>query len=342
MEEFQQSSLSISPWTQQLALFKNLAKKYGIAMIALSLNNFVTPFILAVITDIIGVITGIDFLDMSTEIGYYSAMVLNELSAYVVPILVLWALFRQERKDFIPDRTYNPRLYDAVLVFFTSMFAGVVGSLITELINSGIDALFGTGEIEEAFSGMEPVGMGQFGIFAFCICIVAPVAEEFMFRDLLLKPLRAYGDLTAAVVSGILFGLYHGNFDQFAYASIVGFFYAVIAIRFNSIIPTMILHCANNTIVTCSSYLEGAVKGMSEEVQSVCIAISDVCSVLSIIFMAGGILGMVFVIAEKCLKLHSHNPYVPEPHSLVEFVKVPLVIVGILAMFVPFVMSVIG
>lgn len=341
MEDFQQNSLNVSQWTEQLRLFKKLAGKYGLAMIVLSLNHFVTPFVFVIIFSIIGGILHTDLLAEDTEIGYYSMMVLNELSAYVVPVLALWFLFREDRKEFRPDRTYNPRFYEAIIMFAASMTAGSVGSIVTQLINSAIDAIFHTGEIEEVFSGMEPANLGQFGIFAFCICIVAPVAEEYMFRDLMLKPLRAFGDLTAAVVTGIMFGLYHGNFDQFAYASIVGFFYSVIAIRFNSILPTVILHCINNTIVTFGTYLEGATEGADETVKNICITVADTCSVLSVLMMAAGALGLVYVIAEKCFKLHNHNLFVPEPHSLVEFIKVPLVIVGIVAMFVPFVFSVI-
>ncbi len=341
MEEFHQNSLNVSIWTEQLTLFKKLAKKYGLAMIVLTLNNFITPIVLILFASVISAIIGIDFFAEGTELEYWSMMILNELSAYVVPILVLWALFREERRNFIPDKTYNPPFYEPPIMFMASMAAGAGGSILTDLINSAIDAVFGTGEIEEVFSGMEPENMSRFGIFAFCICIVAPIAEEFLFRDLLLKPLRAYGDLTAAVVTGLMFGLYHGNFDQFAYASIVGFFYSVIAIRSNSLIPTVVLHCANNTIVTFSSYLEGATAELSETAQGICVIITDVCSVASVLLMAGGLIGIIFVIAEKCLKLHNHNLYVPEPRSLLEFVKVPTVIAGILVMFIPFAVSVI-
>ena len=332
MVEFQQNSLDVNIWSEQMTLFRRLAKKYGLAMIVLTMNNFITPIVLILIVAVIGKLIGVDFLADDTDTGYYTAIILNEIAAYTVPVLVFAALFREERKNFIPDRTYNPPFYEAILMFMTSMAAGAVGSMVTNLINSGIDAIFGTGEIEEVFSGMEPANIGQFGIFAFCICVVAPVTEEIIFRDLLLKPLRAYGDLTAAIITGVMFGLYHGNFDQFAYATLVGFFFSVIAIRFNSVIPTMILHCVNNTIVTFSSYLEGAVSDCSQPVKDTCAVITDICTAATILLMAGGAISFVFILLEKCLKLNNHNPYVPEPHSLIDFVKVPWVIGGIVAM----------
>lgn len=328
--------INITIWKEQLALFRSLAKKYGLAMIVLTLNTFIAPLVFVLPVAMISGITRTDLLSSETDIGYYTLMLLNELSAYVFPIVILWFMFRQERKQFIPDRTYKPIAGEALLMFMAGMAAGALGTVITEAINSVIDSIFHTGEIEEVFSGMEPQNIPQFAVFAFCICIIAPITEEFIFRDLLLKPLRAYGDMTAAIVTGLLFGLYHGNFDQFAYASLLGFFYSIIAIRHNSIIPTVILHAANNILVTISTYLPKAVENEEQAVQDAINGLSDICSVGTVLIMLGGIAGFIILLGNKCFKLNNHNQYVPEPHSLIDFISTPQSIVGIIAMLAAF------
>lgn len=334
---YENNQFNVNIYAEQLQLYKRLAKKYGLAMIILTLNTFITPYFFMIPTMLISEIFGFDLFAEGSDAYYYTVMALNELSAYVVPILLIYNLFKEERRAFIPDKTYSPFFGEAIIMFMMGMTAGAGGTLLTEAINSVIDHFFGTGEIEDVFTGMEPSNMGQFGVFAFCICVIAPITEEFIFRDLLLKPLRAYGDMTAAAVTGLLFGLYHGNFDQFAYAAILGFFYSVIAVKHNSIVPTVLLHAANNILVTLSGYLPSVAEGLADEgAKELCTNIADICSSAVVYIMIGGIIGMFILLGGKCFKLHNHNLYVPEPDSAKDFFSVPWVIAGLAVMVVAF------
>ncbi len=323
--------LNIEIWREQMALFKKLAKKYGFAMIVLVLNQYIAPVIFLLLTGFVSGVTGIELLKGGTDLNYWTMLIINELSAYVLPVAVLTAMFKAERKEFIPDRTYKPFFGEAVIIFLASLAAGAGGTIITNLINSVVDSIFGTGEIEEAFAGMEPQNASQFAIYAFCICIIAPVVEEFIFRDILLKPLRAFGDFTAAVVSGLIFGLYHANFDQFAYAALVGFFYSLIAVKYNTIFPTIFLHALNNTLVVLSNDLEGAFPEIAEAK-----VIGDTCSTLIASMMMAGVAALLLLIAKKTFRLHNHNDFVPEPHAVSDFFGTPMVIIGVIVMFIPF------
>lgn len=307
--------------------FRKLAAKFGIAMIMLVLNHRFSPYLFIIIAAL---------FSGGAELNYTAIMVINEFSAYLFPAIILTLMFKEECGAFIPDKSYKPFFGEAVIMFTTGMTVGMLGTVITQSINDIIDYFFGTGEIEEAFAGMEPQNMGEFGIFAFCICIIAPIAEELIFRSILLKPLRAFGDLTAAIVTGLLFGLYHGNFDQFAYASIVGIFFSIIAIRYNSIVPTIIIHAANNIIVTFGGDLSAACQNEPQQIKNICESISSVCSFISVMIFPIGFISLIICIIKKCFTLHNHNRFVPEREALTEFVKTPLVIIGIIVMFIPF------
>ena len=90
--------------------------------------------------------------------------------------------------------------------------------------------------------------------FLFAV-VAAPVMEELLFRRLLVDRLRRYGDKTAVLFSGLLFGLYHGNFYQFFYAAALGCFFAWIYCRTGRIRYTILLHMTVNFLGSVVSLL---------------------------------------------------------------------------------------
>ena len=63
-----------------------------------------------------------------------------------------------------------------------------------------------------------------------------------MFRKILIDRVRKYGELPAILISGVMFGLFHGNFTQFFYAAGLGILFAWIYVRTGKIIHTIALH----------------------------------------------------------------------------------------------------
>lgn len=291
-------------------------------MVLLVLNNVAAPILFSLLFSVLGLRA-----ERDTD-GYYIAlMILNELSAYVFPILLIRAMFRRERAAFVPDGSYARFPLDSVLLFLAGVAAGSLGTILTELINGVLDLFFGTGAIPEVFGGMKPQNPVQLGVFMLCICAVAPLAEEYLFRDLLLKPLRRFHDLAAAVTSGLIFGLYHGNFDQFAYAALLGFFYAVIAARSDSIRPTVFLHAANNLLVCLATYLPAAVPEAK--------AFSGVFSAVLNLMLPFGVIAAVVAAKRGCFSLHSREALSARGAGG-EMLRSPAVIVGLVVMAASF------
>lgn len=79
-----------------------------------------------------------------------------------------------------------------------------------------------------------------------CTCVCAPFGEELIFRKLLIDRTRRYGDLTAILLSGLLFGLFHGNLFQFFYAAAVGMVLAYVYTRSGSYLWCVAMHAAIN------------------------------------------------------------------------------------------------
>ncbi|NSB42676.1 hypothetical protein B0P06_002447 [Clostridium saccharoperbutylacetonicum] len=85
-------------------------------------------------------------------------------------------------------------------------------------------------------------------LFLLYVCLVGPILEEIIFRGFILKSMRKYGNLTAIILSSILFSMFHLNLVQFINPILVGILLAFIAIESDSIFPSIIAHMFNNTI----------------------------------------------------------------------------------------------
>lgn len=80
--------------------------------------------------------------------------------------------------------------------------------------------------------------------------ICAPIFEELAFRKFLLDRISGFGEATAVFISGLMFGLLHGNLAQFTYAFGMGLFLAYIYIRTGRVIYTIMLHMIVNGLST--------------------------------------------------------------------------------------------
>lgn len=80
-------------------------------------------------------------------------------------------------------------------------------------------------------------------LFSFSIAIFPAVFEELVFRGLIFnKAKEKLSVISSAILSGILFGLYHLDLQQFFYAAILGFIFALIYNKTNNILDVIIIH----------------------------------------------------------------------------------------------------
>lgn len=80
----------------------------------------------------------------------------------------------------------------------------------------------------------------------FIMVLCAPVAEEFIFRKLLIDRTVKYGEKTAILFSGLFFGLFHGNLNQFVYAFLLGVFFGFIYVKTGKLVYTVTMHMVIN------------------------------------------------------------------------------------------------
>ena len=134
-----------------------------------------------------------------------------------------------------------------------------VGSLMGMPIHLALSSvtLFGDVSSEDALSNLKDsliIGSDTF-IRILTVGILPAIFEELLFRKFMIDRTLRHGEFISCAMSGIMFGLWHGNFQQFFFAFFLGVLFAFVYIRTGKIIYTIILHASLN-LVTSSVTIE--------------------------------------------------------------------------------------
>lgn len=145
-------------------------------------------------------------------------------------------------------------------VRFAALWAGSVG--LACLANGATLLLTGLlGRLRGAavVNPVESIGLYPLPLQLLLAGLIAPAAEELLFRRLLLRRLRPYGERFALVASALCFGLFHGNLNQFFYAFLLGLVLAELALSTGCLWQAVLLHALVNLFSILWGWLGGPV-----------------------------------------------------------------------------------
>lgn len=91
---------------------------------------------------------------------------------------------------------------------------------------------------------------------AFSVGLLAPIAEELIFRGISLGNTRKFWPFIPAVIfQALLFGIYHFNWVQGVYAFLIGLLLGYLAYKLNNILASILLHMAINSSSLILEYM---------------------------------------------------------------------------------------
>lgn len=94
------------------------------------------------------------------------------------------------------------------------------------------------------------VGNNGIWLSLILIGIVPSILEESVYRGIFYNEYRKVNVLKGILLSGFMFGIVHGNLNQFSYALLMGIIFALVIEATDSILSTMIIHfCINGSSV---------------------------------------------------------------------------------------------
>lgn len=107
------------------------------------------------------------------------------------------------------------------------------------------DMIFGNG-MDLIFNfDMDTSMIGAIGTI-FSLAITPAICEEILMRGIVLEGSRGLSIGKAVVFNGLIFGLFHMNFNQFSYTFFMGIILALVVLITDSILSSVIIHFLNN------------------------------------------------------------------------------------------------
>lgn len=231
-------------------VLRKISSNIGLSLTMVTLVSFVITFIIEGILVAVAVMNhagsssfNVNILTDSTILWAIQLVVM--VIADLVGILLFWKLSKLRVKSFFArpvDGVENT--IKGTVVFYGVM---IVGMVLVNIILQIFYALFNHYPLSPDFnvSASEPIALV---FYLLATCVAAPILEEILFRGFVLRSLQKFGNVFAILISGILFGLFHGNLEQTIPTALGGIVLAYIAVKSNSIIPCVVAHFFNNAL----------------------------------------------------------------------------------------------
>lgn len=197
--------------------------------------------------------------DMATS-NYSLYFAILMLSMYLISMpLMGFLISRTQPKSTLPKHKMTVGQWlIAFLICYGAVYVGnFIGNLLTQMI-----AIL-KGHAVTNVLGAVLTNLNPFTAF-FITVICAPIAEELLFRKLLIERTIQYGEGISVLLSGLLFGLFHGNLNQFVYAFLLGCFFGFIFLKTGDVRYTISMHMLVNFLGSIVSMQILRVSGLSD------------------------------------------------------------------------------
>jgi hypothetical protein len=157
---------------------------------------------------------------------------------YAVPMLLYLIRMREN-----PAKALRIHRISPVTILLLVLFAYMVTPLLS-LLNLA-SMLFASNIISSSIGGITTSYPLWVSIVA--IGLVPAVLEECVYRGVFFNEYRKQNPRVGVLVSGLLFGLMHMNFNQFMYAFVMGVIFALLVEATNSLGASILVHFTINT-----------------------------------------------------------------------------------------------
>ena len=196
-------------------------------------------------------------------------------------------------------RTESINLKKVLAFFGMTMFAYGAAIFLQNILIGGMFAA-GVSPIAEEYLTEEDLSPLYLAVSFVTTAILAPVAEELMFRGVILRRLSSVSQGFAIFASALIFGLMHGNFVQTILGFMLGIVFGYTAVKTGSLILPIAGHMFINTAAVSCSFAEYF---MGEELSE------TYWMVLIIMFTVIGIITFIAMLASGSIRFPEFGEY---------------------------------
>ncbi len=234
------------------AAHKQHFSRIGLGFALFSLISFAVSIIIQkiVLTVNSDLYSSILFRNLVTPISLY---------LFALPVLMIF-LSKCDAKAPEKKRMGFWRFILFVIVAFGFMYIGsLTGNFLMELLS--VLAKYNYGNALESI-----IDVDNIWITALFTVVIAPICEEFVFRKLLIDRTHKYGAFISIGLSGLTFGLMHGNFYQFFYAFALGLLLGYVYLSTGKLYLSVAIHAIVNF---AGSVISPLLMSFSEDLASI-------------------------------------------------------------------------
>lgn len=230
-------------------------------------------------------------------IGFTNPIILNDINLtsiiasvcnYILPLpIFLYLMNKLEKQEINSNKLTIKKFIVYIAISLTLMWIGnLIGLTITEILGNLIQS-------EIANPIVETIDSSSIYTNLLLMVIMAPIFEEIIFRKLLIDRTIKYGKGVSILLSALIFGLFHGNLNQFFYAFLIGGFFAYVYIKTGKIIYTILLHLTINFFGSIISVIVGNSLNNINAMESIPIADAGIIIIYFLVYVLIVIVGVI-------------------------------------------------
>lgn len=238
----------ISPEEQRQKTYRRLLRKNVNSVGTLLLIFFAAELIIGIAIAFVLIATGMQNEAASGDLFLLENGLISAIVFFLVGLI--YCLIRRLRFSaiFPFDKVGGGMLAQLCVI-------GLSFSLMSNYVVSMVDQTFGLFGIENNGGSIDAGDQPNVLLYFLIVAILPAFAEEFAFRGVILGVLRPYSEGLAILVSSAAFALMHGNFVQMPFTFCCGLIFGFIAVKTNSLLPSIIIHFLNNGLSVLSDVL---------------------------------------------------------------------------------------
>ncbi|MBQ8912978.1 MAG: CPBP family intramembrane metalloprotease [Lachnospiraceae bacterium] len=187
---------------------------------------------------------------------------------FILYILVFGLWYYKLKKPSVKEGFFGI-IKPPIIIFLIT--AGIAGQFFVDSILSLIRPVF-----KSAFSAYDDLvenvtGVSSSWLMLVAVFLLAPIAEEILFRGLTLTYAKRCMPVTLAIIiQALIFGVYHGNIIQGIYAFLLGMLIGFLVHKTDNLLAGIVFHIALN--VSIMAVPRGLFSSMTSRILTVCIS----------------------------------------------------------------------
>lgn len=221
---------------------------------------------------------------------------LNHIVCFIIPAIIFFIITKENIKETLRlNKISINQIIILILIAFLSQPIMMACSAISMLFfNNNVSVLF------------EYIQKSPYIILMMLIAVMPAITEEVTIRGIVLSGFDKISDFKAALLTGILFGVFHLDGQQFLYAAVLGVILGYSVRITNSLFSSMLIHFTiNGTSVTLQKIInkfESTIINKTNTTELTAIPINEKIAIVFTEFLVIIIFSIIVIKLLKVLK----------------------------------------